>query len=86
MEDKSLFFITLSVICIWLVVDSALGENYIKKFLSTIFPFMSDNTSNDNPIEEKISSFDEKQKEKQESGVLIDVGGMLEEKIFGQKF
>lgn len=38
--DKSLFFITLSFVCIWLVVDMAIGKNYLGNFLSIIFPFM----------------------------------------------
>ena len=40
--DKSLFFITLSCVCIWLIVDLAVGKNYLGKFLGTIFPFMND--------------------------------------------
>ena len=42
--DKSLFFITLSAICVWLVVDVAVGKNYLGNFLSTLFPFMSDSS------------------------------------------
>ena len=38
--DKSLFFITLSCICVWLVVDMAIGKNYLGNFLTIIFPFM----------------------------------------------
>ena len=47
--DKSLFFITLSCICVWLIVDLAVGKNYLGKFLSTIFPFM------DSPAGEVVS-------------------------------
>ena len=43
--DKSLFFITLSAICVWLVVDAAVGKKYLSRFLSTIFPFMEDSGS-----------------------------------------
>lgn len=39
--DKSLLFITLSAVCIWLVVDVAMGKNYLGGFLTTLFPFMS---------------------------------------------
>ena len=39
--DKSLFFLTLSFVCLWLIVDVAVGQNYMGKFLSTIFPFMT---------------------------------------------
>ena len=42
--DKSLFFITLSAICVWLVVDVALGKNYLGGFLATLFPFMNNST------------------------------------------
>ena len=72
MEDKSLFFITLSVICIWLVVDSALGENYIKKFLGTIFPFMDDESNEktestlDKIVPESVSKTIESAEEKTE--------------------
>lgn len=47
--DKSLFFITLSAVCVWLVVDAAVGKKYLSKFLSTIFPFMGEDedTSSD---------------------------------------
>lgn len=43
--DKSLFFITLSCVCVWLIVDMAIGKNYLGKFLSTIFPFMDDSAT-----------------------------------------
>lgn len=39
--DRSLFFITLSAVCVWLVVDVALGKNYLGSFLATLFPFMN---------------------------------------------
>ena len=44
--DKSLFFITLSMICVWLIVDMAVGKNYLGNFLTIIFPFM-DNSGRD---------------------------------------
>ena len=40
--DKSLLFITLSCVCVWLIVDSAIGNKYLYNFLGIIFPFMSD--------------------------------------------
>lgn len=43
--DKSLFFMTLSCLCIWLVVDCAIGKNYLGKFLTILFPFMGNNSS-----------------------------------------
>lgn len=38
--DKSLFFITLSAVCVWLIVDMAVGKNRLGSFLTTLFPFM----------------------------------------------
>lgn len=41
--DKSLFFITISLVCVWIVVDMAVGEKYLVNFLETLFPFMKEN-------------------------------------------
>lgn len=38
--DKSLFFITLAMVCVWLVVDTAIGKKHLISFLSTLFPFI----------------------------------------------
>lgn len=38
--DKSLFFMVLSITCIWLIVDAAVGKGYVNNFLASIFPFM----------------------------------------------
>lgn len=38
--DKSLFFITLAMVCVWLVVDTAIGKKHLLSFLSTLFPFI----------------------------------------------
>lgn len=38
--DRSLFFMTLSLICVWLLVDMAIGKNYLTNFLTILFPFM----------------------------------------------
>ena len=43
--DKSLLFFTLSAVCVWLIVDVALGKNYLGNFLGTIFPFMNNGVS-----------------------------------------
>lgn len=43
--DKSLFFITLSAVCIWLIVDMAVGKDHLGNFLSTLFPFMDSSGS-----------------------------------------
>lgn len=40
--DKSLFFLTLSCVCVWLIVDSAVGKKHLANFLAVIFPFMGD--------------------------------------------
>ena len=42
MENKannSIFFLTLSFICIWIVLDNILGKRYLDSFLSSVFPF-----------------------------------------------
>lgn len=39
--DKSLFFLILSMCCIWLVVDNAIGNHHVNTFLATLFPFMA---------------------------------------------
>lgn len=36
--DKGLFFITLSAVCVWLIVDMAVGKNRLGSFLETLFP------------------------------------------------
>ena len=36
--DKGLFFMTLCLIAVWLIVDSAVGKDRIGAFLKTIFP------------------------------------------------
>ena len=43
--DKSLLFMTLSAVCIWLVVDVAMGKNYLGGFLVSLFPFMAEDSS-----------------------------------------
>ena len=39
--DKSLFFTTISLICIWLILDNIYGKKYINKFLNSLFPFVN---------------------------------------------
>ena len=39
--DRSLLFMTLSLVCVWLLVDMAIGKNYLTNFLSILFPFMN---------------------------------------------
>ena len=43
--DKSIFFLTLSFVCIWIIVDMAIGRDYLTAFLSTLFPFMGEDHS-----------------------------------------
>lgn len=43
--DKSLFFLFLSFVCIWLVLDVAVGKDRLGSFLATIFPFMDSSGS-----------------------------------------
>ena len=51
--DKSLFFITLSMVCVWLVVDTAIGKKRLLSFLSTLFPFID---SPDAGTQEKVEA------------------------------
>ena len=51
--DKSLFFITLSMVCVWLVVDTAIGKKHLLSFLSTLFPFID---SPDAGTQEKVEA------------------------------
>lgn len=43
--DKSLLFITLACVCVWLIVDSAIGNKYLYNFLGVMFPFMDGDTT-----------------------------------------
>ena len=36
--DKGLFFMTLCMCAIWLIVDCAVGRDIVGNFLKTIFP------------------------------------------------
>lgn len=38
MTDRSLFFITLSLICIWLILDNYYGKKRLNTFIISIFP------------------------------------------------
>lgn len=44
-SEKSLFFLTLALSCIWVVLDNIWGKKYLQTFLSKLFPFMSDGES-----------------------------------------
>lgn len=54
MENKSnnsIFFLTLSFICIWIVLDNILGKRYLDSFLSSVFPFYNASTVKKTTIE-----------------------------------
>lgn len=38
MTDKSLFFITLGMLCIWLVLDNFYGKKRVNAFILSMFP------------------------------------------------
>ena len=38
MTDKSLFFITLALICIWVILDNFYGDKKLNRFIVSIFP------------------------------------------------
>jgi len=56
--DKSLFFLFLSLLCVWLIIDAAVGSNKLGSFLGTIFPFMaSGETAAERPTLEVSENF-----------------------------
>lgn len=62
--DKSLFFLTISFVCVWLVVDVAIGKNRLGAFLSAIFPFMggADTRATTTQVEEVNTTTDKDNK------------------------
>ena len=66
--DKSLFFITLSMVCIWLVVDTAIGKKHLLSFLSTLFPFID---SPETEASEKVEAEQGKQAEQKPAGANL---------------
>lgn len=38
-NDNSIFFLTISLVCVWLIVDYVVGKQYVGKFISML-PFM----------------------------------------------
>ena len=66
--DKSLFFITLSMVCVWLVVDTAIGKKRLLSFLSTLFPFI-DSPETEAPA--KVKAEQGKQAEQKPSGANL---------------
>lgn len=39
-NDNSIFFLTISLLCVWLIVDWFVGRKYVEKVIS-MMPFMS---------------------------------------------
>lgn len=66
--DKSLFFITLAMVCVWLVVDMAIGKKRLLSFLSTLFPFI-DSPEPSSP--EKVNAEPGKQAEQKPAGANL---------------
>ena len=66
--DKSLFFITLSMVCVWLVVDTAIGKKHLLSFLFTLFPFID---SPDAGPPEKVEAEQGKKPEQKPAGVNL---------------
>lgn len=42
MNEKSLVFLTLGLICFWLVLDQLKGKKYISSFVTTLIPSAED--------------------------------------------
>ena len=40
--DKGLFFITLCLCCVWLIVDSIVGADRVGAVLASVFPSLYD--------------------------------------------
>lgn len=40
-DNKSIVFLTISFICVWLTLDSVYGKQYLHRFLANVFPFYS---------------------------------------------
>ena len=40
-DTKGIFFLTICIICVWLIIDAAVGKKYVRRFLHTILPFIS---------------------------------------------
>ena len=38
MTDKSIFMLTMGMLCIWLVLDNFYGEKRVNTFLLSLFP------------------------------------------------
>lgn len=68
--DKSLFFLTISFVCIWLVVDVAVGKNRLGAFLSTIFPFMGGETISPEQIAEDTANAEKKTENAPDSAAI----------------
>lgn len=45
-NDNSIFFLTISLVCVWLIVDYVVGKQYVGKFISML-PFMGGSVDND---------------------------------------
>lgn len=58
--DKSLFFITLSCLCVWLIVDCAIGKNYLGNFLTILFPFMGEEKSTKTMTTKEVKEVEKK--------------------------
>lgn len=82
--DKSLFFITLSAVCIWLIVDMAVGKDHLGNFLSTLFPFM-DSSGSSGSIELNKEQEENMPKGKDDNDPKSSDAGSNNEKPYGAK-
>ena len=53
MNDKSLFFMTLSLICVWVILDNIYGKKYLDIFLSNVFDFYTTSVTTSKTFNEK---------------------------------
>lgn len=38
--DNNLVYITISIICAWLVLSEIYGKKYVSRFVDSLFPFL----------------------------------------------
>lgn len=72
-NEKGLFFLTLSLTCVWVVLDNIWGKKYLDTFLSNVFDFYMKPV-----IIPKLgdSDMDEEQKQKIIDDIEEQIGNM----------
>ena len=50
-NDNSIFFLTISLVCVWLIVDYVVGKQYVGKFISML-PFMGGTLTHEDVLDD----------------------------------